>query len=359
MRFKKLPVAGLALAVGLAACSDSTGPNDDFDPSESAADFAAVDDAFNTDVYNSLSAMGEGFGSVTQAPALAVELVEAGRLSVTSPDTWQQRGEAIADLLASSAAQVILIPESFRGRTYEYSATAGWYYNAARTGAPENGIRFILYAIDPVTHEPTDMEIGYADVKDESTDTEAIVRLQVFSGQDEYVNYTVKASGLVGSLSVEIAGSVTDGTTQVDFTLNHSFEATFASARAEFDYVIEVPSREFTVDATMVIEVDAGTQSASITVEASFRQGSNTVAIAGTIDSQTDGGTLEVTVNEAPFATITITRQSITVTPAEGELTAAHIQAFQDIAEALHDLFDDAFDNLFNPVSWLFEFGGV
>lgn len=358
MRFKKLSVVGLALALGLAACSDSTGPNDDFDPSQSAEDFAAVDDAFNTDVYNSLSAMGEGFGSVTAAPAMAVELVEAGHLSVTSPDTWQERGEAIADLLASSAAQVILIPESFRGRTYEHNAD-GWYHSPARTGAPENGIRFILYAIDPVTHQATDLEIGYADVMDESTNTEAIVRLQVFSGEDEYVNYTVTASGLVGSLSVEIDGSVTDGITQVDFTLSHSFEATFATARAEFDYVIEVPTREFSVEAYMLVELDAGTESGSITIEASFRQASNTVVIAGTIDSETDGGTLEVMVNEALFATITITPQSITVTPAEGELTAAHIQAFQDITEALDDLFDDAFDDLFNPVSWLFEFGGV
>ena len=246
MRFNKLSALGLVFAFGLAACSDSTAPGDAFDSAESAADLAAVESAFDTDVFASLSAMGGGFSTVSQAPAVAAMMVDAGRISVTSPEEWREREVAIADLLARSGAQVLVIPESFRGRTYAHHPQEGWYHAADRTGAPENGMRFILYAVNPVTEDPTETEIGYVDVKDESTETAAVVRLIVVSGEVEYVNYRVTASGQIGSLSVVIDGFVTDGTETVEFTLSHSLSATFATASAEIDYEVSVPSRDFT-----------------------------------------------------------------------------------------------------------------
>lgn len=356
MQFKNLSALSLVFAIGLAACNDSTGPNDDFDPAESAADLQAVSDAFGTDVYQSLSAMGGGFGAVAAAPALAQQAVDAGWISVSSPDKWQQYGTAVAEALSVAGAQAILIPESFRGRTYEHHALEGYYHNPDRTGAPANGIRFILYEVNPITGEPGSTEMGYVDVLDEGTDTAAVVRLVVVSNEVEYINYTVTATAMVGSLGVEIDGYVSDGTNRVDFTLNHTIDATFASARAEIDYEIAVVDRDFSMTANMVIEFDAGTETGSMTIDATWQQGSNSISIAGSVDMATDGGTLEVHVNGSLFATITMTGESFEIVGADGgALSAGHAQALGNIMDALGEVFDDTFESLFDPVEWLFE----
>jgi hypothetical protein len=355
MRIKNLSTLSLILAFGLAACNDSTGPNDDFDPSQSAADLAAVSNALDTDVYQSLSAMGGGFGAVAAAPALAQQAVDAGWIAVSSPDKWQRYGSAVVDAMSAAGAQAILIPDSFRGRTYEHHALEGWYHNPDRAGAPLNGIRFILYEVNPITGEPGSTEIGHVDVMDEGTETSAVVRLVVVSGEVEYINYTVSATGLIGSLGIEIDGFITDGTTQVDFTLNHTIDATFASARAEVDYEIAVVDRDFSMTANMVIEFDVGTETGSLTIDALWQQGSNSIAVQGSIDMVTDGGTLEVFVNGDLFATITLTGETISVVGADGgALSAAHAQALQNITDGLGDVFDDTFENFFDPVEWLF-----
>lgn len=359
MQFKNLSALSLVFAVGLAACNDSTNPGDSFDPSASAADLEAVGSAFNTDVYASLSAMGGNFGVVAAAPALAVGVVDAGWISVSSPEKWELYGGELANVLLSRSAAVLLIPDTFRGRTYENNA-AGYFYNPDRAGAPTNGIRFILYDVNPITGVPGTTEIGWVDVMDESTDLAAVVRLSVWSGDTEYINYTVGASGVINSVSFDIVGWVTDGTTQVNFTLNHSIDATFATARAEIDYQIDVPSRDFSVAANMVIEFNAETQAGSVTIETSFSQANNNVVVQGSIDSQTDAGTLEVLVNGNLFATITIAGQSITVVGPDGNaLSQEQAQALQKITDALGDIFDGTFEDLFNPVEWLFNFGGT
>lgn len=357
MQFKNLSAVSLVFAIGLAACNDSTDPGDSFDPSESAADLEVLGNAFNTDVYESLSAMGGDFGAVFAAPALAASVVDAGWISVSSPEKWELYGGEIANALLSRSAAVLLIPDTFRGRTYEHNAE-GYFHNPDRTGAPTNGIRFILYEVNPITDEPGTTEIGWVDVMDESTDLAAVVRLSVWSGEIEYINYTVGASGVINSISLEIDGWVTDGATQVNFTLNHSIDATFATARAEIDYQIDVPSRDFSIAANMVVEFDVETEAGSITIEASFSQANNNVVIQGSIDSQTDSGTLEVLVNGNLFATITLAGESITVVGPDGNaLSQEHAQALRQITDGLGDIFEDTFEDLFNPVEWLFSFG--
>ncbi len=180
------------------------------------------------------------------------------------------------------------------------------------------------------------------------------------SADVEYINYTVSATVLVGSIAFDIEGFVTDGTTQVNFSLSHSIDATFASAQAEIDYQIDVPSRDFSISANMVIVFDAGTEEGSITLEVTFTQGANNVLIQGSFDSLTGGGELEVLVNGNLFATITMTGDSLTIVgPDGGELSQEHMQALGEIVDALGEVFDDTFDNLFNPVEWLFNIGGA
>jgi len=358
MRLKNLSALSLVFGIGLSACNDSTNPGDSFDPSASAADLEAVGGAFNTDAYNSLSAMGGNFGVVGAAPALAASVVDAGWISVSSPDKWELYGGEIANALLSSSAAALLIPDTFRGRTYEHNVE-GYFHNPDRAGAPPNGIRFILYEVNPITGEPGATEIGWVDVMDESTDLAAVIRLSVWSGEIEYINYTVSASGVINSVSFDIDGWVTDGTTQVNFTLNLSVDATFATVRAEIDYQVDVPSRDFSIAASMVVEFNAETQVGSLTIEASFSQANNNVVVQGSIDPQTDGGTLDVLVNGNLFATITFAGETITVVGPDGNaLSQEHALALRKITDTVGDIFEDTFEDLFNPVEWLFSSGG-
>lgn len=355
-RFKKLFGLGLVLTMGVTACNDANGPEDGFDPLASAEDLEAVGAAFETDVYRSLAAMGGDFRA-SAAPGYAAEVVETSweLISPDMPGRMQVAAQHMAELLDAGSAAVVLIPESFRGRTYEHDPLEGYFHNPEREGAPENGIRFILYEVNPITGEPGQTEIGFVDVTDEGTETAAIARLRVVSEEIEYVNYTVTATGVLNSVSFNIAGYVTDGVTRVDIDLTNSVDATFAGARLEVDYIIEVVARDFRIDANVVIEIDGETEQADLTLDASFHQGNNTVMVDGTIDLDARSGTIEMAVNGDPFATITLTPSTITVVGPDGEaLSAEHAEAVGQIIEALEHVFDDTFESFFNPVEWLF-----
>ena len=100
------------------------------------------------------------------------------------------------------------------------------------TGAPANGVRFILYAINPVTGEPVDplQEVGYADLLDQSTGSSNSVRVQLVSNNVTYFDYGVTGSSTASSAQVVVDGYVTDGTTRVNFDLNTSAVQTGSEA---------------------------------------------------------------------------------------------------------------------------------
>ena len=80
-------------------------------------------------------------------------------------------GGAISLALADAGgavrvADLSVIPQVALGRTFEFDTIADRYAAGQRTGAPANGVRFVLYAVDPVTEAlvfPL-VETGYADL---------------------------------------------------------------------------------------------------------------------------------------------------------------------------------------------------
>ena len=363
-RFKRLSALGLTLVFGLAACDDGTGPDADapFDPTSSAADLQVVESAFDTPVFESLGSMSGRFSQFNGAPALASTLLDAGWDLATAAESWQlqEAGNRVAGALYNSSAAALLIPESFRGRTYVHDPVEGYYFDQERTGAPANGMRFILYEINPVTHEAGTTEIGYVDVLDESTDVALVARLIVVSGQTEFMNYTVSASGLLGSITFAVNGFITDGTDQVDLDLTTAFSSTFATERVEITYAISVPTRDFSLTASLVLEFEGETGQGSMTIDVQFSEGSNSVQFEGSLSlvGEQGVGSLQVLVNGQLFATITIEGDGFAVVGPNGEaLSAEHAQALQNMMRGVEVLFDDSFEDFVRPVSWLFQFG--
>lgn len=359
---KSLSGLALVLTVALAACSDGTGITaENFDPVASAQDVEAVSVSFETEVFRSLDVMGEEFdGAAGAAAALAAEVTHQSWIAATARTGLELReaGSRLVDALSSTGgAAVTIIPESFRGRTYVHFVDQGYAHDVTRTDGPSNGIRFILYAINPVTDAPTDVEIGYVDLLDESTTTSGVIRVIVVSEGTEFVNYTVTATALIGSLAFNIEGFLTDGTTLVNLDLTTAFEATFATADVTVDYAIDVPSENVTASANIVISANLETQEVIVNMDAQFEKNDVRVQVTGEFSDTGEGdlGTIEVSVNGDLFATITLTSTTITVVDANGDpLTEAEAAAVRAIFEGLGEIFGDSFEALFDPVEWLF-----
>ena len=211
-------------------------------------------------------------------------------------------------------------------------------------------MRFILYAINPVTREPVDplQEVGYADLLDQSTGSSNSVRVHLVSNNVTYFDYGVTGSSTASSAQVVVDGYVTDGTTRVNFDLNTSAVQTGSEAGAlTFDYDLSIPSREVQLDYLVVIASSAS--GASIEVDLSVNGANGSVGIEGQLNE--GPGVLNVSVNGDDFARINMTADQVTsiTNPEGGELTAQETGALIAVwAAVLRGL--DVFEDLLDPL---------
>ena len=351
LRFRHLPALVLAGAMALSACSDSTSPSfeGNFDAAGTSSNLQTIEEAFATAAFQSFAALGSEFGVGGGVPAASAAL-----LQTASSETMSGQAAIIAQQIASAVAApaAILIPYEYRGQTYTFN---GQYYehNPDRTDADTAGVRFILYAVNPVTGEIAEPlnEIGYVDLIDESTDTQAAVRLTVASGETTYLDYAVSAIGPPTAPTFTIDGFITDGENRADFTLSASAVITFAGATLNLSYEITV-GENFAISATLGLMTDVE-ENVTITVDVSVTHYTHTVSVAGTINN--DLGVLEVSTHEGLFATITVTDSSVTVLGADGQpLDQAELNALRELVDMFDDIFD-TWEHLFHPVEFLFE----
>lgn len=355
-RYRPLALTALGLALAVSACDDALSPEEAFDPDQTTADLAVIDSTFNTAAFQSLAALGAGFGVPGAAPAAAAgELIQDVQ-RYREPGFARKAIRAARELafITGAGAAIELIPAELKGLTLVYSTLEQRYVvDGSRTDAPASGIRFVLYSVNPVTHEVAEplTEIGYADLIDESTDTAGMVRLVVVSGGVTFINYTVSASGTLLAPVVSIAGFLSDGTNQVDFTLVHSFELNASGFTISIDYDIDVAAADFHVD--VAVTVSGTEQQNTTTATVTVTSGSNTVMVEA--DLTNDTGTLDVSVNNVPFATVTVTDTGFEATDPNGNpLSQSHANALKQIFEFVEEVFD-IFEDLFDPVEFLFD----
>lgn len=365
IRFNKTSTVTMALTIVLAACSDGTGPNgtgpndQPFDPEASATDLQAVQGAFTAAVFESLAIGSESFNLVADTGSVPVALFQASVAAATAGSHWE--AQAAAQAFASvGAASGPLVPLEFLGRTYDRGVD-GYRWNSDRIDGPANGVRFILYEVDPITHTPGTTEIGYVDLLDESTNLAFVARVIVVTGGVERINYTVSAVIGTQSLGFTVSGFIGDGTDQIDINLSMTFVNAFPVSTATVVHLISVPTRGFEVNATVVFQFNEETLQGSADINASFMQGAHTVTVAGVItfsegDIPTEGGTFEIHVDGQLFATISVDGDNVTVQNADGgQLTSAEAQAVRGIFDGLEEMFDDKFEDFVRPVAWMFE----
>ncbi len=338
-------LAAAALAGALTACGEN-GPSGPFDPAGTSADIGTVQGMFATSSFNSFTAMSAGMDAVLGSSITAsVGAVQSG--ASVSPARgvagYARRLTALlphgtaAGLSASSGA----IPPAALGRTFVYTTESG-YVASDRTGAPSDGVRFVLYAVDPLTRQPVEplTETGYVDV-----------RVLAVSGTTTFIDYAVTGSGSASGGTIRVQGFVSDLTDRANFDLKSGVGLSGDHLTITLDYDLRVPTRDIILDFTIHLTTsDTGLGDGDLSLLLQGPHGK--VEMDGDIVS--NGGTLAVKVNGDDFATLTVDENfQPTVTNGNGEpLTQDEQAALRHIAEVVGNAFD-VVSSLLAPASAL------
>ena len=325
-------------------------PQATLDAERVGADVAAMRGVMAAPAWASFVTMSERFDlspAASSALATSRELVGVGRTLSTAE---MQRVASRAAIGVLTPAERTIRVESL-GKTFRWDAAARRYVHAPeRTGAPANGVRFLLYAINPVTHEPlADHEIGHADLTDIGLALANGVglRLQVVSGALTALDYTVVIQGSEDAGSLGVSGFLSDGTTRLQFVIDAHARSAGTTAAVDVDFQFAIPERGLSVAAS--VEGTHTAQGAAQTVDLTVRSGLNRIDVAVTEDERAVDATIHV--NDQLFATVRGDRHNPEIRGAGGrELTPQEIQALQHIVALAGGIFE-LFGNLLKPVA--------
>ena len=360
---RRLVAAGL-LAFAAACSNDTSAPAEILDPAATTADFEAIGDVFTAPQlagYSSVSAYLSG-------SAVASSRVLGQVLRLTAPDTGllrgrteanEQRLEELRGLVPSfsvAGAQGPIIPDAITGTTYEWNVDSAGYVATARAGAPANGIRFIVYGIDPFTGDPIVplVETGYVDLMDESTATSGRLHILVQSvgGAATFLDYTATGTPSATGGTISAAGFVSNGQAgsalrRLDFDVAVTYSQTFSTLTIGLVAAFDVNQPDVSIDLSWDYEL--GQTGRSETVRFSFQRPGEVIVIEGVYTNTQAGSTydFEVRVNGGLFATITGDASGVQILDENGDpLTQAEIACLQALFIGWQEVVDLALDIL-------------
>jgi len=235
-----------------------------------------------------------------------------------------------------------IFPDSVLGKTFVWDTAAHRYAASSETGAPANGVRFVLYVLDPLSFMPAvPLTVdGEVDFTDQSTTSASVLGVTVLGPPGPapvtYAAYTISVpSGSTTTMS--LAGFLSDGTTRLDLTATLNAGANSLTTQTTVDVAA------LAVHITETASV-SGTASVVIATDLSVTSGGQTVRANGsvTIDTATAAlsGSDSVTVDGRAFATITVQNTGLGYVGAPGvTLTAADQAALRSLFETSVDVF--------------------
>ena len=262
---------------------------------------------------------------------------------------------------SAAAPSFAVLPAEALGAVYEWDPGTQRYVKGAGSG-PVNGVRFVLYAVNPLTRLPTEPlnPVGYADFLDESTGSTNHLRVVVVGNDDvTYANYLVSGTSSTTSASASASGFITNGTRRLDFTAQLAAD----NSEITLDYALDLSEPDVIAALGIVLSFSGETA----VIEHTFRltRGNETVVLDGTLTFAAVGETYSATanftvrVNGGLFATITGssasgTAVSYTMTGPNGRaLTAEERNALERLFEAPSQL-EGLITLLFEPLEEIF-----
>jgi hypothetical protein len=349
--YARLSVSAAVLTVALAACGKDNGPSE-FDPQGTSADVTEAQSAFVSPQSASFASIGADISTVLNgAPVVA----SSSALTSLRPSAASARyARQLVRLLPGGGpriqASVSAIPASALGVTYVWDEGAHVYAASDLSGAPSNGVRFLLYAVDPVTLRPVEpvVQVGYVDVTDQSTSTTAAFRVKVVDGSVVYLDYSVSATGSESSGIVTVSGFASNGSARANFSLKNSISQNAGGLLLSLDYRLNVPSRNLTLDWTATFANISDTEVA-VTLDFTISGPNGAVRLVGTYGAT--GGNFTVKVNGSVYATINLDGSSAVITGAGGASLTADEEATLHTILDYYDQSLTAFSDLLAPLS--------
>ena len=326
-------IAGVAIAIAVAACSDSSsGPATVTNPAATIRDLLALDSAFQSDPVNALSLLVGNFPA-TAPPAAALTRAVAA-LGVTLPPrpalaAPRRNLEPLAGLVAASPMAPV-IPDTLLGLTFEWNPDSLKYRPTSRSGAPQNGVRFILYREDGVTGYPDPaQEVGSLDILDVAPAAGAQLRFVVrgSTGSPTFLDYTLTFLPAAQAFTVQASGYISNGrpaALERRFTFDASLTSTaLANGLSEtVDFVYDVNVPDVGVELHLASVGDTVKDTTITTVDYRFSRLNENLRLAGA-DTSANGGassaaTFAVTVNGDAYATLRLVNGTPTITDRNG-----------------------------------------
>lgn len=354
-----LAVAAAFLA---AACGDSTGPGPakPVDPLATVANIQGLNTSFASPAFQSFSLAAVYSPAATSALGPLRTLLRAARPSLAGhPLSAAESRRAAAAFSAAfvpsgGVISASVLPPAILGTTFEWNPSTLQYEATARTGAPTNGVRFILYALDVNGAPIVAQEIGYADILDESTSMTQQVHILVV-GLDPavtYLDYTVSATVTATSATLAVLGYITDGVDRLDF--NATLTGTASSASFDIRFDVNAANAHVRLKVTLT---SPATNVLKVTVNFRLQFGDELLAVTGSetlnFDTLEDTGSMTIMVNGGIYATVTIVDGNPTYTGGGGqELTADDLTALGAIFDAIGTV-SNQFDALIAPAASL------
>ena len=259
--------------------------------------------------------------------------------------------------LSGSAAEPVFPPELL-GTTFEWNFVEGHYVPTERAGAPANGLRFILYAIDPLTQAPVDplVETGHLDLTDEGTASTTRLGLEAVSGSETLIDYFIELSYLLlgDDISVTVAaeGFISDGTDRLDFVLTQAATLLSSTETIEMDLVYALSLAGENVSVTVEVHGDFDFSGENpieaATVELRVQNGTEFVDFEMGLNAD-NSLTGVIKYNGVDVVYVSGTEGDPVFESATGEpLTLEEVAALIDLFNMIDDVFD-LVDDLFEP----------
>ena len=339
-----------------AACGETTAPEFamEFDAEAALADYAAMDAVFASPGFAGFRALGNRtpFGS---SPA-AIDVV-AGMSAPTRADAGRSFALDLVRRLDHAAvtegpAAAPIISGWTRGATFVYKPDTDDYGLApGRTGAPETGVRFILYAVDETGTPIVEEETGYADLIDEGDGSveDIVLHLIVVDHDVTALDYRTTLDASEGRGELTVAGFLQGDDVRLDFDIGAVGTDSDGVKTLDVAFELSVHARDFSIVGS-VRGVEEGVEGEG-DIEVTVRHGAESMSLdmhgaEGTIDGS-------VFVNDHLFATVSGPAENPTFLGSSGDpLTWSEFLVLRQIVDSVEDIFD-FLEDLLDPVDEL------
>ncbi len=312
--------------VALAGCQDASGPDRGprFDVERALADYRALDGVLDSRGLRGFAALG------TRVPSGAI------------------LGAAAAD----GAAGAPLISAGSRGKTFVYDPLAQQYTpDPTRTGAPADGVRFVLYLPGADGNPDVMNEIGHADLIDLGPAGNAYgLRLIGVEGGRTFLDYAFQIQAGEGQGVIDIDGYLQDATNRLEFAIDLSGSDRGGEQRSNLTFKLGIPNHDFSAEGDVRGKRSGEAELGELKL--TVRHGPHSIGVDATgtkeelLATFTVGGELFAKAKGAPSNPTIVGANGDPITEGEAKVLARIVHVADDVFEFVKSLVDPVDDLL-------------